>query len=61
MERKLGEIFTYNGKIYQVVKVIMQLGLVLYFRQLMLTNIIITLKSQDLRLVFVIRVNMEFM
>ena len=30
-------------------------------RQLMLTNIIITLKSQDLRLVFVIRVNMEFM
>ena len=28
---------------------------------LMLTNIIITLKSQDLRLVFVIRVYMEFM
>lgn len=29
----------------KLVKVIMQLGLVLYFRQLMLTNIIITLKS----------------
>lgn len=42
-------------------KVIMQLGLVLYFRQLMLTNIIVILKSQDLRLVFFIKVNMGFM
>ena len=38
-----------------------QLGLVLYFRQLMLTNIMITLKNQDLKLVPFIKVNMGFM